>query len=135
MVIYIYTHILRGNLCLILPNDQVRTIFIHSASSYYLRLTDVVGVLAVPHVHTFTFKRLSVSDVRRSISGGLHMYISSYTKDFVLNFQRYLSLLLMNSETKSIWRQQSHNTHYRETIPQYRLEVCITHVQVVCVVT
>jgi hypothetical protein len=43
--------------------------------------------------------------------------------------------MTMNSETKSIWRQQPHNTHYRQTIPQHRLEVCISREQVVCVAT
>jgi hypothetical protein len=51
---YIYTHththILRGNFCLILPIAQVRTIFIHSARSYSLRLTDGVDVPTVGHL-------------------------------------------------------------------------------------
>lgn len=103
---------------------------------YSSTFTGSVGVLVVRHVHTFTFKRLSVSDIRRSISGCLHMYISSYTKDFLLSSQRYLFLLLTaNSETKNIWRLQPHNTHDREMIPHHRLEVCISRVQVVCVVT
>jgi len=80
---------------LLSPSDRWHWCF------YSSTFTGSVSVLVVRHVHTFTFKRLSVSDIRRSISGGLHMYISSYIKDFLPSFQRYLFLLLMtNSQTK-----------------------------------
>jgi hypothetical protein len=99
---------------LLSPSDRWRW------CSYSYTFTGGVGVLAVRRVHTFTLQRLSAS----LTYGVQYQAVSTCTcaqkiSYWVFNLSLSLSLIVMtNSDTKSIWRQQPHNSHYRETIPQ-----------------